>query len=44
MASWGWIFVGILAPLVGIIVYEMGRVRGAMDFANFMKEYRDDAT
>jgi hypothetical protein len=41
MASWGWLFVGILTVLMGVIVYEMGRVKGAMDFANFMKEYTD---
>jgi hypothetical protein len=44
MASWGWIFLGVLTACAGVIVYEMGRVKGAMDFANFMKEYRDDAT
>ena len=44
MASWGWLFVGMLTMFAGILVYEMGKVRGAMDFAMWMKEKTHDAS
>ena len=46
MASWGWVFVGMPTVLVGIVIviYEMGRVRGAKDLARWVKEKHDNAS
>jgi hypothetical protein len=41
MASWGWLFIGMLAPVVITIAYRRGFEKGFKSAVNVWREHRN---